>query len=206
MKVARRMRWFRLPSILLLAAALLPGGASAQTAERRMTADEIRDIARREMLWCESFDPEANSCDTITLIRLAPDGRLAETATVLVQAQPRLQVYIADHDTLDGDRLCSVIESEKTGFSFTLDGRPLQGTEALGLRLLFMSQLTEFEGKTLCQTFFWSGEDGAVREEITVDGKRRTDMESTYKLHDGNQGLDLRPQSSPETDNATVHL
>jgi len=182
-----------------------PALAQAQTAGRRITADEIRDIARREMLWCESFDAAGQDCETVTLLRLLPDGRLAETSTRLLQEDPRLQVFIADSGAIDGDRVCSKIDSNRTGLSFTLDGRVLPTAESVVLRLMFMALMTEYEGKTLCQSFAWGDEPNEVVEEITLDGERRPELESTYMLREGEAGLNLRAGDS-QNGSATVHL
>src|SRR5688572_30363779 len=117
------MRAILAATLLFLGAALSPA-LSAQAAETRLTAAEIRDIARREMLWCEEYSAETDDCEVITLVGLLPDGRLSETSTILLTESPNMQVYIADTGALDGDRLCSKVESARTQFSFTLDGQP----------------------------------------------------------------------------------
>lgn len=196
----------RLALPLLAAVAVAgPAAAQVQAAGRRITADEIRDIARREMLWCESFDADGQDCETITLLRLLPDGRVAETSTRLLQTEPKLQVFIADSGAISGDRVCSQIDSGTTGLSFTMDGRVLPTSESLGLRLMFMALMTEYEGKTLCQAFTWGDEPNEVIEEITLDGERRPELESTYMLRDGDAGLNLRAGDSQDG-SATVHL
>ena len=185
---------------------VLLGPSVAQAAERRMTGEELRDIARREMLWCENYVAATDDCDVVTLVRLTSDGRLAETSTLLLQEEPRLQVYIGDQDRIDGDRLCSTIEASRTAFYFTVEGQPAPAATALGLRLLFMAQLAELDGKTLCQTFFRDEATGVVREEITVDDQRRQDLESTYVLREGSERLKLRPQSTPTESNARTQV
>ncbi len=187
----------------MLATALLIAGVAgdAAAAERRVSGLELREIARKEMLWCETYHPETDDCDVITLVRLLPDGRLSETSTLLIQEEPRLQVYIGDYNAIQGDRLCSKIETSKTSFAFMLEGRPIEPTAAAGLQMLFMAQLAEFDGKTMCQTFFKDdAQPDVVREEITVDGERREDLESTYILREGDSGLNLRPQVTDEED------
>jgi hypothetical protein len=184
----------------------LVAGAPAVAAERRMTGDELRDIARRELLWCEAYDATHDDCEVISLLRLRPDGSLSETSTLLLQAEPRLMVYIADSDEIEGDRLCGKVEASKTRFYFTLEGQAMSSEAAATLQALFRSQMAEFEGKTLCQAFFREEDPNVIREEITVDGERRTDLESTYRLHEGGAGLNLRPQLAPEDDSNRTTL
>ena len=195
-----------LAAFLTLAPLTAASAAAAAAAERPVTGDEIRDIARRELLWCEAYDTRNDDCEVVSLLRLRPDGSLSETSTLLLQAEPRLMVYIADTDQLDGDRLCGKIEGQKTRFSFTLEGQAMSAEAAATLQALFRSQMAEFEGKTLCQAFFRSEDPNVIREEITVDGERRTDLESIYHLHEGGTGLNLRPQLAPEEDSNRTTL
>jgi hypothetical protein len=183
---------------------LFPGLALA--GEHRMSADELRDIARRELLWCEEYNATTDDCDVVSLIRLMPDGRLAETSTLLLQDEPRLQVFIADVDQIEGDRICSKVEARRARFSFTLDGAPLAEDASMGLRLLFLAQLADMEGKTMCQAFFRGDDPNVVREEITLDGQRQTDLESTYHLREGNSDLKLRPQLPPDEESNRTTL
>lgn len=180
----------------LAALAALPGPARA--AESRLTGQDIRDIAGRGMLWCEEYEADGDDCGVVTLLRVMPDGRLATTSTLLLQAKPHLQVYIADVDQLDGDRLCSKVEMGRARFTFMLDGEKLADQAALGLTALFQAQLADMEGKTMCQTFFRTEDPNVIREEITVDGERNTELESTYHLRDADSALNLRPQLGDE--------
>lgn len=198
-----------LAAALALASILVPAFAApapAAAAERRLTGEEIREIARQELLWCEEYEAATDDCGVITLVRLMPDGTVSETSTQLISEGPDLQVYVADTDRIDGDRLCSKIDVENTRFHFTIDGQPASETAALGLRMLFAAQIEEFDGKTLCQAFFRGDDPNVIREEITLDGERRTDLESTYHLREGTTALKLRPQLTEEEDNSQVHI
>ena len=183
-----------------------PVSATAEAAGSRLTADEIRDHARREQLWCEEYRADTDDCDVITLVRLLPDGTVVETSTQLISEGPNLQVFIADTDRFEGDRLCSRIDAENTRFHFTIDGQAASETASLGLRMLFVAQLEEFDGKTLCQAFFRGDEPNVIREEITLDGERRTDLESTYHLREGSTALKLRPQITEDDENSQVQI
>jgi len=195
-----------LSAALVSALAVFAPALPATAAETRLTADEIRDIARRELLWCEEYSAQTDDCQVITLIRLMPDGSLAETSTQLISERPSLQVYIADTDRLEGDRVCSKVEADKTRFAFTIDGQAAPETTTLGLRMLFVAQLEEFDGKTFCQAFFRGEDPNIIREEITVDGERRTDLESTYHLREGTSALKLRPQITEDEQNGQVTI
>jgi hypothetical protein len=206
-------RWF---PVLLLAAALSAGSApsSAQAASRsapatahssgktsgpnpgehRLSAQEIRELARRELLWCDDYKSASDDCQAVTLVQLAPDGRLAETTTMLISDGPRLQAFIGEIDSLDGDKVCSKVTAASMPFAFTLEGKKVSEDATLGLRTLLAASLSELDGKTVCQAFYRIGDSSRVREEVTVDGARRTDLETTYILHEPGVGFGLRAQ------------
>lgn len=198
------MRRFLAAVSALAALAALPGAAHASDA--RLTGQEIRDIAGRGLLWCEEYEAASDDCGVVTLLRVMPDGRLASTSTLLLQESPELQVYIADIDQLDGDRLCSKVEMGRARFTFMLDGQQLSDERAIGLTALFQAQMADMEGKTMCQTFFRTEDPNVIREEITVDGERQTDLESTYHLREGDSGLHLRAQLPTEPDETGTAL
>jgi hypothetical protein len=175
------------------------GAASAQAAataalEHQLTAEEIRSIARREVLWCDEYRASSDDCDALTLIRLAPDGRLIETTSLLISESPRLIAFIGDIDEITDNRVCSKVKAADMPITFTLDGKVVPKEAAAGLRALLATSLTEFDGKTVCQTFFRGEDPTRLREEVTVDGVRREDLETRYLLREGTDGFSLRPQ------------
>lgn len=188
---------------MALAASAVAGPASA--AEQRLSGDELRDLVRRELLWCDDYDARTNDCDVVSLLRFQPDGSVSEASTLLLQEAPRLVVYIADTDRIVGDSLCGKVEARRTRFSFTINGQAMTEEASDALEMVFRSQMADLEGKTVCQSFFRGEDPNVVREEITVDGQRRTDLESTYHLREGDSGLNLRPRLAPDEDtNRTV--
>ncbi len=195
------------PIVLLPLAASLAIATSAGAApvapvgpEHRLNAQEIRDLAKRELLWCDDFHVQNGSCDAITLITLAPDGRLAETTTLLLSDGPRLQAYIGEVDDVDGDKVCSKVAAARLPIAFTLEGHSVPADASAGLREVLVNSLAELDGKTICQTFYRGTDPNQLREEVTVDGKRRKDLETVYRLHDGADGFDLRPQVNGDAD------
>ena len=194
--------------VLALTAQAAPAQTPAPTpapAGERLTAAEIQDIARREMLLCENYVASSDDCDIVTLWRLTGDGAVAETSTLLVSDEPQLQVYIADSSQIRGDAICSQVDLTRTAFSFTLNGQPAPPATSAALQLLFLAQLAELNGKTMCQSFIHGDQPGVLIEEITVDGQRRTDLESTYILREGTERLKLRPQAD-SADEGTTQL
>jgi hypothetical protein len=176
-------------AIPALAATPLPTGP-----EHRLTAQEIRDLAKRELLWCDDYKAQSDTCDAITLIQLAPDGHIAETTTLLISEGPRLQAFIGEVDDLTGDTVCNKVAVDKLPTAFTLEGKAVSGEASEGLRDVLIGSLTELNGKTICQSFFRGADPMQLREEVTVNGKRRTDLETVYHLREGHDGFDLRPQ------------
>ncbi|HWE45668.1 MAG TPA: hypothetical protein VG407_06525 [Caulobacteraceae bacterium] len=171
--------------------------------EHRLNAQEIRDLAKRELLWCDDFHAQNGSCDAVSLITLAPDGRLAETTTMLLSDGPRIQAFIGEVDDVEGDRVCSKVTAAQLPIAFTLEGKAVPSEASASLRDVLVNSLAELDGKTICQTFYRGSDPNKLREEVTVDGKRRKDLETVYQLHDGKDGFDLRPQVKGDADKGT---
>ena len=189
-----------LAAVLMAAAPAVAAPVAPQGPEHRLTAIEIRALAKRELLWCDDFHAQNESCHAISLITLAPDGRLAETTTLLLSDGPRVQAFIGEVDDLKGDRVCSKVSVAQMPIAFTLEGRAAPADASAGWRDAFVDSVSELDGKTVCQAFYRGTDPNLLREEVTVDGVRRKDLETVYRLHDGKDGFDLRPQVSDATD------
>jgi hypothetical protein len=203
-----------LTSLLALSAGFALAGGPAQAArpahahrakpvgEHRMTGAELLDLARREMLWCDGYEAATDDCEQITLMQVRADGVLTQTTTLLLEEQPRLQAFLGEVDKIDGGRLCSVIDSRDMPAGFLLEGHVVPEPNASTLRQALIDSLVDLHGKTVCQAFYRGPDPNRVREVITVDGKRREDLESTYMLRDGARGFALRaapPEKAPGT-------
>jgi hypothetical protein len=181
-----------------IAAALLAGafpalGAPARQAEHRLTAAEIKELAQRELLWCDGFHPDTNDCQMITLMRLAKDGQVMQTTTWLDEAY--LQVYVGDIDRFVGDRICSRLDAKNMAAVFAIDGKTVQGPAAALLKQNLAERFAQFDGKVVCQAFYRGSDPTRLREEVTVDGERRPDLESNYVLRPGSDGFTLRGEA-----------
>jgi hypothetical protein len=189
-------RWLALGLALIGPAALAaPASQAPVRGEHRLTGAEIRDLAKREVLWCDAHHPDADDCEAITLIRLAPDGRLAESTTLLVSDGPRLQAFIGEFDDIKGDQVCSKVAVADMPMSFVLEGKAVSGDAATGLRAVLVSSLADLDGKLVCQSFYAGSDPMQLREEVTVEGKRRKDLETTYLLRESaTDGFGLRAQ------------
>lgn len=178
------------------AAALLMTAASASAQSRPgapLSGEEIRELARRDLVWCENHRAEQNDCETMTLVSLSPDGTLRETGLMRLSQQPDLRLVIDGRSEIRGNAVCSVVGDDSVKFGFVLNGRPLPAFATRELEGVVRESMAEFNGKTLCQTFYRGASAEELREEITVNGARRTDLESVYRLRPDERGLDLRP-------------
>jgi hypothetical protein len=97
---------------------------------------------------------------------------------------------------IQGDRVCSVFGDDTVKLGFLLNDQPVPEAATTAIRVAVRESMSEFEGKTLCQTFYRNGSDTVLRERITVDGKRREDLESVYRLQADEAGLDIRPPAA----------
>jgi hypothetical protein len=175
------------------------GHAAAKAAgEHRLSAAEIRALARREMLWCDEYRPASDTCSSITLVQLSPDGRLAETTAVLISEGPRIQAYIGEVDDLRGDEVCTKVATSSLPTAFTLEGQTVPPDDAAPLRSYLTDPIADFDGKTICQTYFRGADPNALREEVTVDGERRQDLDTTYRLHESGDGFVLRQRGGAD--------
>jgi hypothetical protein len=178
--------------VLFAAAALLAAAVPAAAADRPMTGEQIRELARRDMVWCENYRPENKDCETLTLVSLLPDGTLRETGVMRLAKSPDLKMVIDGRSEIEGNRVCSVFGDDTVKLRFLLNDRPIPQAAVGPIEAVVREAMAEFEGKTLCQTFYRSSES-EVREIITVDGERRQDLESSYRLQKDESGLDVRP-------------
>jgi hypothetical protein len=180
---------------LALQGAFPAGAAPDKQAEHRLTGPEIRDLAHREMLWCDTYHEQTDDCQMVTLVRLRSDGKLSQTTTWVVEQKPLLQVYVGDLDQVEGDRICSVIDAQQMPIAFTLNGKTVPDPLASALRQTLLELFAPLHGKRVCQAFYRGPDPNRLREEVTVDGKRRPDLESNYVLRDGTSGFALRPET-----------
>ncbi|HYF23956.1 MAG TPA: hypothetical protein VD929_11215 [Caulobacteraceae bacterium] len=194
-----------LTAVLALAGWAVAAGSGA-AAERRLTGDDLRDLARRETLWCDTYVEKTDDCDAITLLRLLPDGRVAETSQLLIQQDPNVDVVIQDTVRIDGDRLCERFADLSEKMRFRMNGSPAPAMLSLQLQALFAASTQDLEGKMVCQAFYRDEATGELREELTVDGARREDLESVYRIKEGDGAWMLRPQIGAGEDDETVIL
>lgn len=188
-----------LSALLLLLLAPTIGHA----AERRLTGDQLRDLARREMVWCENYRAAQKDCDALVLVSLLPDGSLQETGALRIASSPDLVLVIDGRSRIEGDRICSVYEEDTTKLAVLLNGQPVPAMASRPVEAVVRESMAEFTGKTLCQSFYADGDPARLREEVTVNGARRPDLESTYRLQADEAGLNLRTQDrSPDESRA----
>lgn len=183
---------------LIALAALAAGALPAAAADTPLTADQIRDIARKDMVWCENYRAASKDCESLVMVSLMPDGSLRETGLLRLSDKPDLQLVMDGKSTITGDKVCSVFGDETVTMSFVLNGRQLPVSSAPSLEAIVKEAMSEFEGKTLCQTFYRGQSEADLREVVTLDGERREDLESVYRLQADEAGLNLR--ATPGTD------
>lgn len=184
---------------LLAAAALFAVALPAAAADTPLSAEQIRDLARRETVWCENYRAAQKDCETITLVSLLPDGSLRETGLMRLSSTPDLKMVVDGRSRITSNGVCSVFGDDTVRLGFLLNNRPAPSAMVGLLENVVNEAMAEFEGKTFCQTFYRVSE-AEVRERITVNGERREDLESLYRLQPDEAGLDVRPAADePES-------
>lgn len=181
--------------LLVLGAGLSAAtGAAAQGSGRPLSGEQIRELARRDMIWCENYRAGEGDCESMTLVSLQPDGKLRETGLMRLSKSPDLQLVIDGTSEIRGNQLCAVHNEDTVKMRFLMNGQPMPTVLSGRLETLVREAMAEFEGKTLCQTFYRGRTEDVLSERITVDGARRTDLESTYRLQTDEAGLDVRSE------------
>lgn len=184
---------------LALVGALPASAAPSRQAEHRLSASEIRELAHKELLWCDGYHSATDDCQMVTLVRLLPDGRVTQTTTWVVEQKPLLQVYVGDVDQMEGDRICSVVDTTQMPVAFTLNGKTVPEPLAGALKRTLIELFSPLHGKRVCQAFYRGADPNRLREEVTVDGRRRPDLESNYVLRDGASGFALRSETDEKS-------
>jgi hypothetical protein len=187
---------------LLLAALALAAGLPAQAqpsarnpraqGEHRLTAGEIRDLASKQMMWCDGYHTSTDDCQIVTLVSLLPDGRVGQTATWVETQDPMIQIYVGEVDRFDGDRICSVVDTNTIPIGVTVNGKAVSAALAATLKPIIDKMFSSLQGKVVCQAFLRGADPNRLREEVTVNGRRQPDLESNCVLRPGGDGFALR--------------
>ena len=181
----------------LLAALSLAAGLPAQAApsaglEHRLSAGEIRDLASKQMMWCDGYHPDTDDCQIVTLVTLMPDGRIGQTATWIEEEDPMIRIFVGEVDHFDGDRICTVVNTTTIPIGVTVNGKAVSSALAATLRPIIDKMFAPLQGKMVCQAFYRGADPSRLREEVTVNGRRQPDLESNYVLRSGGDGFALR--------------
>jgi hypothetical protein len=177
---------------LSLAAGLSAQAAPSARGEHRLSAAEIRDLAQRQMMWCDGYHPDTDDCQIVTLVSLLPDGRVGQTATWEETESPTIQIFVGEVDQFDGDRICNVVDTKTIPIAVTVNGKAVSATLAATLRPIIDKMFASLQGKVVCQAFYRGADPTRLREEVTVNGRRQPDLESNYVLRPGSDGFALR--------------
>lgn len=190
-------------SCLALAAILLPQTAQAQ--DRRLSEGEILDLARREVVWCENYSERTRDCESLSMLRMTPEGGLVGVAMILIMQDPAIQIVVSEPVRLTGGRLCSTGTIDDMTIRATMDGQP-SAQAALLARALLEESMADYADSEICQELFMTDQPGALTEIITADDERLPDFESTYRLGDMEAGFLLRPAIDDTSDTGSVSL
>ena len=83
-------------------------------------------------------------------------------------------------------------------FGFRISGAPANAVQSSLLKAALLNDLADLEGHEICQTFWRQADPAILREEVTVDGQRRRDLEVVYRLGAPGQTFSLRADPEPE--------
>jgi hypothetical protein len=186
-------------SCLTLALCLVAAPFAVAAQERPLTDDEVRDLARREVVWCENWSDDTRDCESLYMLREGADGALIQSGMFVMSEQPAIRVLVAEVVTLIDGRLCSSGSTDELNIQATMDGQP--SLEAsLMVRALFTEAMAEYADAQICQQLFATDDPAALEEIITADEERLPDFESSYRLGTVETGFLLRPVMDEESE------
>lgn len=138
-------------SLLSLACAAMALPAAAQ--ERALTEDEVLDLARREVVWCENWSDETRDCDSLYMLREASDGTLIQSGMFVMSERPTIRVVMAEAVTLTDGRLCSSGSVDELNIQATMDGQDSLEASLL-VRAMLTEAMAEYADAEICQQLF----------------------------------------------------
>lgn len=194
-----------LRSLPIVLALTLSAGATAVQAQTQtpaaVGAAEIRAIAERETLWCAGWDDADQSCESLALYRPSTEraGEIDESVMLQIAAAPEVRLVVYGASRFEGDRLCTDYAVADVRVVVLIDGTPADEDVAAPVVAVFEEAMAEFEGKRICTRYLRVAED-RLRDEVTVDGARREDLESEYRLFPFDRAPRLRAPGGPDLD------
>ena len=141
---------------------------------------------------CYAPDPARKACRSIGEYAKRPDGRIANTATVLLSPNPVVVMRtVAPVEVKDG-QVCGVIRSEDlASATFTIDGQAADETTAKSLRDYVAPGFAPMFNHEVCTRYVTDG--AMLKGLVSLDGRRRPDLDQPVRWVAPSEGFSVKP-------------
>ena len=128
-------------------------------------------IARAARGDVQCYDPDTvrKTCQSIAIYKVLDDGKVENTAIVLVALTPVVIMQTSTLVGVKGEQICGPLKSEDIDkATFTISGVPANPGQTETLRKQMMDSMADLLNATICTAYVPQGEILIARE--TVDG------------------------------------
>ena len=128
-------------------------------------------IARAAQGDVQCYDPDTarKTCQSIAAYKVLADGKIENTAIVLVGLTPVVVMQTSTLVAIKGDQICGPLKAEDIDkATFTIGGAPANAGQVVILRNQMKDSMADLLNATICTTYVPQGEILIARE--TVDG------------------------------------
>ena len=132
--------------------------------------------AKDGLVQCYAPDTARKTCRSIGAYAAQPDGRILNTAVVLISPSPLIIMQTASPVQIKAGAVCGQItQADLDHATFTYEGAPLDGDRAAPLRQALSSAMTPLFNHEVCTSYAADGE--ALSGQVSIDGQRKPDMD-----------------------------
>jgi hypothetical protein len=128
-------------------------------------------IARAAQGDVQCYDPDTahKTCQSIAIYKVLADGKIENTAIVLVGLTPVVVMRTATLVAIKGDQICGPLKADDIEkATFTIGGAPANPGQTSILRSQMKDSMADLLNSTICTTYVPKGEILIAKE--TVDG------------------------------------
>ena len=148
--------------------------------------------AFRGQVQCYSPDVARKACRSIGEYAKGPDGRIVNTATVLLSPNPIIVMRSAAPVEVKDGQVCGVIRNEDlTSASFTINGQAADAAAAKSLRDAIAPGFAPMLNREACTRFAPDG--GMLKGLVSLDGERRPDLDQSVRWVAPGEGFSVKP-------------
>jgi hypothetical protein len=132
--------------------------------------------AKQGMVQCYAPDTARKTCRSIGAYETQADGKILNTATVLVAPSPVIVMKTVAPVTVKAGAVCGVIhQADLDGATFTYEGAPVAEEQAAALKAAIGQAMEPFKDHELCTSFEADGDH--LKGVVNFDGVRKAEFD-----------------------------